>query len=120
MCSCFYQFSENGVFGVPLSVLLANDRKREPLATIPLVFREVHCYGFMASARSYEPCHWTQMLSFLEDNGLTEEGILRIPGSSSRINSIIQEIESTFNTGLFSFGGKKCVDVSSCLKQFLR
>lgn len=92
--------SENVVFGVPLSMLLANDRKRDPQATIPLVFIE--------------------MLSFLEDNGLLEEGILRIPGSLLRINSIIQEIESTFNTGLFSFEGKKCVDVSSCLKQFLR
>ena len=60
------------------------------------------------------------MVRFLEDNGLTEEGILRVPGSSSRINSVIQEIESNFNTGLFLFEGKKCVDVSSCLKQFLR
>lgn len=111
-------FAENVVFGVPLSMLLANDRKRDPQATIPLVFIEVNCY--MKSASSIEPCHGTQMLSFLEDNGLLEEGILRIPGSLLRINSIIQEIESTFNTGLFSFEGKKCVDVSSCLKQFLR
>ena len=35
--------SENGVFGIPLSVLLANDRKRDPMATIPLVFKEVTC-----------------------------------------------------------------------------
>lgn len=35
--------SENGVFGVPLSILIANDRKRDPMATIPLIFKEVRC-----------------------------------------------------------------------------
>ncbi len=30
-----------------------------------------------------------QMVSYLEDNGLKEEGVLRVPGSSTRVKVII-------------------------------
>ena len=34
-------YPEGKLFGVPLNVLLSNDRKREPNAQIPLLFQEV-------------------------------------------------------------------------------
>ncbi len=34
-------YPEGKIFGTPLATLLANDRKREPSAQIPLVFQEV-------------------------------------------------------------------------------
>lgn len=91
---------EDRLFGSPLSTLLQNDRKREPNAMIPLLLLE--------------------MITTLEERALGEEGILRIPGSAARLNLMQQELEATFNSGGFSFEGKKATDVASLLKQFLR
>ena len=60
------------------------------------------------------------MISYLEDEGLHEEGILRVPGSAARINALQQELEASFNEGTFSFEGKRVTDVCSLLKQFIR
>jgi len=60
------------------------------------------------------------MISYLEDEGLNEEGILRVPGSAARISALQQELETLFNEGTFSFVGKRITDVCSLLKQFIR
>ena len=61
-----------------------------------------------------------QMISYIEAHALDHEGILRIPGSTSRMNAMLQEMESSFHTGHFSFAGSNCNDVCSLLKQFIR
>lgn len=60
------------------------------------------------------------MISYLEKQALETEGLLRIPGSATRINSLLQELEASFHLGQFSFSGHKPSDVCSLLKQFIR
>ncbi len=60
------------------------------------------------------------MISYLEAHALEQEGLLRIPGSTSRMNYMLQEMEATFHTGQFSFAGSNINDVCSLLKQFIR
>lgn len=59
-------------------------------------------------------------MSHLEANCLDDEGILRVPGSSSRLQSQKQEIDSKFNQGEFSFDGLKSSDLCSLLKMLIR
>ena len=61
-----------------------------------------------------------QMITHLETHCLDDEGILRVPGSSARLQSQKQEIDSKFNQGEFSFEGLKSSDVCSMLKMFIR
>ena len=60
------------------------------------------------------------MITHLETHCLDDEGILRVPGSSARLQSQKQEIDSKFNQGEFSFEGLKSSDVCSMLKMFIR
>lgn len=92
--------TETALRGVPLNTLLQADLKREPNASIPLIFEE--------------------LISHLETNALSHEGLLRIPGSTARVNTLIQSLEDTFHTGKFSFTGTNINDVCSLLKQFIR
>ena len=36
-----FTYPENSIFGVPLNVMLQNDRQRDPNATVPLFLEEV-------------------------------------------------------------------------------
>ena len=69
---CRYYISECGVFGIPLSVLIENDRKRTNNndLRVPLVLSEI--------------------ISFLEKNALENEGILRKSGAAARIKLLKQ------------------------------
>lgn len=61
------------------------------------------------------------MLSYLETNSLDDEGLLRVPGSSARINTLQQELETNLNNpDICPFDGVKSTDVCSLLKQFIR
>ena len=62
------------------------------------------------------------MLNYLETNSLDEEGLLRVPGSSVRINALQQELETNYNNSSDScpFEGFKSTDVCSLLKLFIR
>jgi hypothetical protein len=98
---------EKGVFGVPLTSLLELDRQRAPNTQLPLIFTEMLCY--------------------LEREGLEEEGLLRVSGSAARIKAMVDEIEITFHCGAFSLAGymaskkeRKVTDIASLLKQFIR
>ena len=62
----------------------------------------------------------SQLLSHMEAHCLKDEGILRIPGHSVRVNGLQQDLEASFNTGGYSFSGIKTSDLSSVLKQFVR
>lgn len=101
---------ETGLFGVLLTTLLEWDQKRhsDMNIRIPLVLK--------------------QIIGFLEKNGLTDEGILRVPGSAVRIKNLKQDLESRFSqssqTGLLDpnadWNEARTNDVAALLKQFLR
>ena len=60
-------FLETGIFGVPLENLLDRDQLRLPNANLVC------------------PVFVDEICTFLENHGLTLEGILRVPGNSHRI-----------------------------------
>ncbi|KAK3602085.1 hypothetical protein CHS0354_029508 [Potamilus streckersoni] len=94
------KFREQGIFGVPLNILLEQDRKREPKAKVPLVFQEI--------------------LNYLVKHCLDSEGLLRIPGSVARIKQLRQDLEEKFYQGTFRWGDVTPNDVAAILKQFIR
>nr|XP_020649144.1 rho GTPase-activating protein 28 [Pogona vitticeps] len=91
---------ENGLFGVPLTVLLENDQKKVPGIKVPLIFQK--------------------LLLKLEETGLETEGILRVPGSASRVKSLRQEIEVKFDEDTFDWDQVRNNDAAGLLKMFIR
>ena len=57
MFVCLCVCAENALFGVPLSVLLQNDRRREPNAQIPLIIEEVHTTLTLSHPHTLTPSH---------------------------------------------------------------
>ncbi|XP_067291384.1 rho GTPase-activating protein 28 isoform X2 [Pseudorasbora parva] len=91
---------DSGIFGVPLATLLENDQKRYPGSRVPLVFRK--------------------LLSKLEQTGLQTEGILRVPGSASRVKHLRQELELKFYEDRFDWEEVRQNDAAGLLKMFIR
>ncbi|XP_041080060.1 rho GTPase-activating protein 40-like isoform X2 [Polyodon spathula] len=91
---------ESCLFGVPLATLVENDQKIKPNTTVPLILQA--------------------MFSYLEKKGLDSEGILRVPGSQSRIKNLQQKLETNFYPGLFSWEEVNPNDVAALLKKFIR
>ncbi|XP_076827531.1 rho GTPase-activating protein 28 isoform X2 [Brachyhypopomus gauderio] len=91
---------ETGIFGVPLTTLLENDQKKFPGSKVPLVFKK--------------------LLSRLEQSGLQTEGILRVPGSASRVKYLRQELETKFYEGSFDWEQVRHNDAAGLLKMFIR
>ncbi|KXJ20532.1 Rho GTPase-activating protein 18 [Exaiptasia diaphana] len=91
---------ESGIFGVPLQYMVQHDRAKGVHTKVPIFLQEI--------------------INYLEETGLKDEGILRVPGSFPRVKAIKEEIEETFNEGSFSWNGNRPHDVVSLLKQFLR
>ncbi|XP_028820972.1 rho GTPase-activating protein 28 isoform X6 [Denticeps clupeoides] len=91
---------ESGIFGVPLTTLLENDQKKLPGSRVPLVFKK--------------------LLSKLEQTGLQTEGILRVPGSASRVKHLRQELESKFYEDRFDWEQVRHNDAAGLLKMFIR
>ncbi|XP_041112773.1 rho GTPase-activating protein 40-like isoform X2 [Polyodon spathula] len=91
---------ESCLFGVPLATLVENDQKIKPNTTVPLILQA--------------------MFSCLEKKGLDSEGILRVPGSQSRIKNLQQKLETNFYPGLFSWEDVNPNDVAALLKKFIR
>ncbi|XP_024125444.1 rho GTPase-activating protein 40 isoform X1 [Oryzias melastigma] len=91
---------DNSLFGVPLATLLENDQKIKPNATIPF-FLQI-------------------LLSFLEKKGIDSEGILRVPGSQSRIKLLQQNLEAKFYSGHISWDEVSPNDAAALLKKFIR
>ncbi|XP_063311772.1 rho GTPase-activating protein 40 isoform X2 [Pelobates fuscus] len=94
--------TENKLFGVMLNNLLEYDQKRFPHTPtpIPLILQEI--------------------MKCLEKKGLDVQGILRIPGSQTRIKSLKQCLEQRFYDGLFGWDDVNPHDASGLLKLFLR
>ncbi|XP_042299081.1 rho GTPase-activating protein 28-like isoform X2 [Sceloporus undulatus] len=91
---------ESGLFGVPLAVLLENDQKKVPGIKVPLILQK--------------------LLLKLEETGLETEGILRVPGSASRVKSLRQEIEAKFDEDTFDWDQVRNNDAAGLLKMFIR
>ncbi|KAJ8010617.1 hypothetical protein DPEC_G00076930 [Dallia pectoralis] len=91
---------ENGIFGVALTTLLENDQKKFPGSKVPIVFRK--------------------LLFKLEQTGLQTEGILRIPGSASRVKHLRQELEQKFYEDRFDWEQVRHNDAAGLLKMFIR
>ncbi|XP_042299103.1 rho GTPase-activating protein 28-like isoform X2 [Sceloporus undulatus] len=91
---------ESGLFGVPLAVLLENDQKKVPGIKVPLILQK--------------------LLLKLEETGLETEGILRVPGSASRVKSLRQEIEAKFDEDTFDWDQVRNNDTAGLLKMFIR
>ncbi|NWS82664.1 RHG28 protein, partial [Toxostoma redivivum] len=91
---------ENGLFGVPLTVLLENDQKKVPGVKVPLIFQK--------------------LLLKLEETGLETEGILRVPGSASRVKNLHQELEAKFYEDTFDWDQVRNNDAAGLLKMFIR
>ncbi|XP_066540043.1 rho GTPase-activating protein 28 isoform X2 [Hoplias malabaricus] len=91
---------ESGIFGVPLTTLLENDQKKFPGSKVPLVFKK--------------------LLSKLEQTGLQTEGILRVPGSASRVKHLRQELDTKFYEDSFDWEQVRHNDAAGLLKMFIR
>uniref|UniRef100_A0A3Q3W5T6 Rho-GAP domain-containing protein n=1 Tax=Mola mola TaxID=94237 RepID=A0A3Q3W5T6_MOLML len=91
---------ESTLFGVPLATLLENDQKIKPNTSTPLFLQT--------------------LLSFLEKKGVDSEGILRVPGSQSRIKLLQQNLETNFYAGLVSWDEVSPNDAAALLKKFIR
>ncbi|XP_030069075.1 rho GTPase-activating protein 28 isoform X2 [Microcaecilia unicolor] len=91
---------ESGVFAVPLTVLLDNDQKKVQGTKVPLVFQK--------------------LLLKLEETGLHTEGILRVPGSASRVKSLRQELDAKFYEDTFNWEQVRNNDAAGLLKMFIR
>ncbi|XP_010171264.1 rho GTPase-activating protein 28, partial [Antrostomus carolinensis] len=91
---------ENGLFGVPLTILLENDQKKVPGIKVPLIFQK--------------------LLLKLEETGLETEGILRVPGSASRVKNLHQELEAKFYEDTFDWDQVRNNDAAGLLKMFIR
>ncbi|KAF7656611.1 hypothetical protein LDENG_00038940 [Lucifuga dentata] len=89
---------ESGVIGVPLSVLLENDRKKFPGIKVPVVFQKLLC--------------------ILEQTGLQTEGILRVPGSAARLKYLRAELDRC--CGGLDWSAVRQVDAAGLLKLFIR
>lgn len=79
----FLRYLESGIFGIPLTTLLEWDQKKltDENLRVPLILQEA--------------------ISYLEKNGLSDEGILRVPGSAVRIKNLNQaRYLHTFNCQL--------------------
>ncbi|KAM3621929.1 uncharacterized protein V6R79_017943 [Siganus canaliculatus] len=91
---------ESTLFGVPLATLLENDQKIRPNTSTPLFLQA--------------------LLSFLEKKGVDSEGILRVPGSQSRIKLLQQNLETNFYSGQVSWDEVSPNDAAALLKKFIR
>ncbi|XP_069547108.1 rho GTPase-activating protein 40 isoform X7 [Brachyistius frenatus] len=91
---------ESTLFGVPLATLLENDQKTKPNTSTPLFLQA--------------------LLSFLDKKGVDSEGILRVPGSQSRIKLLQQNLETNFYSGQVSWDEVSPNDAAALLKKFIR
>uniref|UniRef100_A0AAY5KQF5 Rho-GAP domain-containing protein n=1 Tax=Esox lucius TaxID=8010 RepID=A0AAY5KQF5_ESOLU len=91
---------ESGLFGVPLVTLLEQDQRRQPGTKVPFILQRI--------------------ISRIEEEGLETEGLLRIPGATTRVKTVCEELEGKFYEGLFSWESLKQHDAASLLKLFIR
>ncbi|XP_062932694.1 rho GTPase-activating protein 28 [Cynocephalus volans] len=91
---------DNGIFGVPLTVLLDNDRKKDPGVKVPLVLQK-----FFAK---------------VEESGLESEGIFRLSGCTAKVKQYREELDAKFNADKFKWDKMCHREAAVMLKAFFR
>uniref|UniRef100_A0ABK0LEV1 Rho GTPase activating protein 28 n=1 Tax=Rattus norvegicus TaxID=10116 RepID=A0ABK0LEV1_RAT len=91
---------DNGIFGVPLTVLLDNDRKKDPAVKVPLVLQK--------------------FFQKVEESGLESEGIFRLSGCTAKVKQYREELDARFNTDKFKWDKMCHREAAVMLKAFFR
>ncbi|XP_036101499.1 rho GTPase-activating protein 28 isoform X2 [Molossus molossus] len=91
---------DNGIFGVPLTVLLDNDRKKDPAVKVPLVLQK--------------------FFEKVEESGLESEGIFRLSGCTAKVKQYREELDAKFNTDKFKWDKMCHREAAVMLKAFFR
>ncbi|XP_070276735.1 rho GTPase-activating protein 28 isoform X3 [Myotis yumanensis] len=91
---------DNGIFGVPLTVLLESDRKKDPGVKVPLVLQK--------------------FFEKVEESGLESEGIFRLSGCTAKVKQYREELDAKFNTDKFKWDKMCHREAAVMLKAFFR
>ncbi|XP_076992052.1 rho GTPase-activating protein 28 isoform X2 [Tamandua tetradactyla] len=91
---------DSGIFGVPLTVLLENDRKKDPGAKVPLVLQK--------------------FFEKVEESGLESEGIFRLSGCTAKVKQYREELDAKFNADKFKWDKMCHREAAVMLKAFFR
>ncbi|XP_011364472.1 rho GTPase-activating protein 28 isoform X3 [Pteropus vampyrus] len=91
---------DNGIFGVPLTVLLDNDRKKDPEVKVPLVLQK--------------------FFEKVEESGLESEGIFRLSGCTAKVKQYREELDAKFNADKFKWDKMCHREAAVMLKAFFR
>ncbi|XP_054550175.1 rho GTPase-activating protein 28 isoform X2 [Talpa occidentalis] len=91
---------DNGIFGVPLTVLLDNDRKKDPGVKVPFVLQK--------------------FFKKVEESGLESEGIFRLSGCTAKVKQYREELDAKFNTDKFKWDKMCHREAAVMLKAFFR
>ncbi|KAL1770941.1 rho GTPase-activating protein 28 [Sigmodon hispidus] len=91
---------DSGIFGVPLTVLLENDRKKDPEVKVPLVLQK--------------------FFQKVEESGLESEGIFRLSGCTAKVKQYREELDTRFNADKFKWDKMCHREAAVMLKAFFR
>ncbi|XP_069885649.1 rho GTPase-activating protein 28 isoform X3 [Dipodomys merriami] len=91
---------DNGIFGVPLTVLLENDRKKDPGVKVPFVLQK--------------------FFEKVEESGLESEGIFRLSGCTAKVKQYREELDAKFNADKFKWDKMCHREAAVMLKAFFR
>ncbi|XP_075389282.1 rho GTPase-activating protein 28 isoform X1 [Tenrec ecaudatus] len=91
---------DNGIFGVPLTVLLDNDRKKDSGVKVPLVLQK--------------------FFEKVEESGLESEGIFRLSGCTAKVKQYREDLDTKFNADKFKWDKMCHREAAVMLKAFFR
>ncbi|XP_058895818.1 rho GTPase-activating protein 28 isoform X3 [Kogia breviceps] len=91
---------DSGIFGVPLTVLLENDRRKDAGVKVPLVLQK--------------------FFQKVEESGLESEGIFRLSGCTAKVKQYREELDAKFNTDKFKWEKMCHREAAVMLKAFFR
>ncbi|XP_004467018.1 rho GTPase-activating protein 28 isoform X2 [Dasypus novemcinctus] len=91
---------DSGIFGVPLTVLLDIDRKKDPGLKVPLVLQK--------------------FFEKVEESGLESEGIFRLSGCTAKVKQYREELDAKFNADKFKWDKMCHREAAVMLKAFFR
>ncbi|XP_013002142.1 rho GTPase-activating protein 28 isoform X2 [Cavia porcellus] len=91
---------DTGIFGVPLTVLLDNDHKKDPAVKVPLVLQK--------------------FFEKVEESGLESEGIFRLSGCTAKVKQYREELDAKFNADKFKWDKMCHREAAVMLKAFFR
>ncbi|KAJ1068193.1 hypothetical protein K5549_007481 [Capra hircus] len=91
---------DTGIFGVPLTVLLENDRRKDSGVRVPFVLQK--------------------FFEKVEESGLESEGIFRLSGCTAKVKQYREELDAKFNADKFKWEKMCHREAAVMLKAFFR